>query len=424
MTRELVVIVRDAGTDWVGMLAAAARARGCRVGLVGAPLTPQEAGALGGVVDDQTTCDPQDTDQIVQAITGLAAGDHLGAVLSASDGALVATAQAAARLGVRGVPVPAAARARDKYAARVALQAAGQPVPAYQLMRDPAEAARVAAEVGLPAVLKPISGGGSHLVLPVRTAAELAAAYRTAASALLRSPHLRHLYDWRPGGADPARTFLVEGRLQGPEYCVDVLVRDGQVELLPLIDKPFIDEQFFELGFVTPPIALEPEREQRIRAAASGAVSALGLDQTVAHIELIDDRRLGPTVVEVNARPGGFVPAALYSYATGVETYAEQLALARGAPSPRTPARLPIPLCGLLFYTGQAGRLRAIGGLDKLADHPDVVAVWPMVPPGTVLSNDHEVPLASALVAGFTDLDDLRDTYDQASSMLRFEVDQ
>jgi hypothetical protein len=68
-------------------------------------------------------------------------------------------------------------------------------------------------------------------------------------------------------------------------------------------------------------------------------------------------------------------------------------------------------------------RLSAIDGLDKLADHPDVVAAWPLVRPGTVLSNDHEVPLVSALVAGFTDLDDLRDTYDQAGSLMRFQVD-
>jgi biotin carboxylase len=205
---------------------------------------------------------------------------------------------------------------------------------------------------------------------------------------------------------------------------VDLIVRDGAIEQLGLIDKFLIDDRYFELGFASPPFDLPPYREERIRPAVDAAVRALGLDNTVAHVEVIDDRTLGPTIVEVNpGRPGGQAPLRLNLLTTGVDMVAELVAVHRGAPSPRTPPPLPVPLASLCLFSACTGRLRALHGLDEVAAHPDVVSVTPAVEPGAVLSDDYEVKIATVVVAGFLDRDDLVKTYHELAGMVRLELE-
>ena len=205
---------------------------------------------------------------------------------------------------------------------------------------------------------------------------------------------------------------------------MDVIVRDGEVEQLALIDKFLIDERFFELGFVNPPFDLPPERAERIRAHVTDAVRGLGIDNTLAHVEIIDDEKLGPAVVEVNAgRPGGAGPMVLTNLTTGVDTAAELLAVYRGAPSPRTPPKLPVPLAVLNIFPTGTGRVRAVHGLDRVAAHPDVVSVDAGLAPGHVVSDEYESHAAGIVVAGFLDRDDLIETYQQLVAEVTLELE-
>ncbi|HEY6740283.1 MAG TPA: ATP-grasp domain-containing protein, partial [Actinopolymorphaceae bacterium] len=241
---------------------------------------------------------------------------------------------------------------------------------------------------------------------------------------LPRSPFLRHLYTSTVHDIDPRRTFLVEGMLTGREYAVDVVIRDGEIERLPLLDKFLLDERFFELGFVSPPIDLSRERETALLRAAEQAIVAHGLDNTVAHVELIDDGRLGPTIVEVNAgRPGGLPVCTLVQWMTGVDTFAEQVSAARGVPSPRTAPKLPIPLGGFLLFPERSGTLRAVHGLDDVREHADVVEAFSTVRPGDELTVDHEIPAVVVVVAGFADEDDLVETYGELRDLVEFEME-
>jgi len=428
--QELVVLVRDTGITWVAATAESIRAGGAAVGLVTTGLTPQEQGWIDGLVEEVAIIDDLgDAAQIADAAERMSRGRTLSAVLSPSDGGMVAAARAAETLGVGRVSSAALALSRNKYGARVAMRAAGLPTPPFALLHDAESAAAVAAEVGLPAVIKPVNGTGSHLVEPVGTVDELAAAYRGLAARLLDTVQLRHIYSRSIDGGDgatidPTGTFLVEGMLRGEEYCVDVIIRDGRLEPLPLMHKILIDDRFFEHGFVSPPIDLDPDREKLILGAVGDAILALGLDNTLAHVEVIDDEDAGPTVVEVNGgRPGGQIIGLLYGMATGINTGAELVALSRGLPSPRTTPRLPIPLASLTLFAKGNGRLRAIHGLDELADLDGVIQVIPAVRPGDLLSDDHEIFAVNFVVAGFMDLDDLQDTYELATGLVRIEVD-
>src|SRR4051812_36558833 len=93
----------------------------------------------------------------------------LDAIVAVDDGGTRAAALASSRLGLRGNPPCAVARARDKAAMREALSAAGISQPEWSVGAD-------LAAVGFPCVLKPLTRSGSQGVIRADNAEEAAEA--------------------------------------------------------------------------------------------------------------------------------------------------------------------------------------------------------------------------------------------------------
>lgn len=428
---DVVVLVAEAGPGAIGALSEAARQLGCSPRLVLADRAPAPVLAQAAEVTDAVVQVPDVTDPgaLAEAATGLAGG-RPAALLSWYDGTLVPTARAAELLGLPTAPWRALQRGRHKHAARRALRAAGLAGPRFALLGSAADADRVAAEVGLPAVIKPVNGSASNLVRRVATAAGLAEAYRELADrsgAAMDGLYARPLRDPDTGEElDPTRTFLVEGELTGAEYSADVLVRpDGGVELVTLLDKFLIGDDFFERGFCWPPLDLPAAGQQRIASTVDGAIRALGLRSTTAHVEVLDDPVLGPTVVEVNpGRAGGQLIGMMSVLGTGTDLRAEHLCMALGRPAPpRDAPKLPPPLATMTIFGDRTGRLVRIDGLDELSEHPDVMLVVPAVRPGDQLTTDHETFPLNVLVAGLTTRDQMEEVYRELAATVRFVVE-
>ncbi|WP_439380582.1 ATP-grasp domain-containing protein [Amycolatopsis lexingtonensis] len=414
-------IVRETRGQWIGDYAAAVRAAGWRAELVTEPLTEGERAELAPSVDGFVVVgDVRDAPSVADALRAR----EPGAVLTAAEGIIASTARVAELLGVARCPADVFTLAHNKFAVRQALAAAGLPGPRAALFADPADAPEIAARVGLPAIVKPVNGAASTLVRPVSTVDELVAAYHLLATRLPENSDARY-HRPLPGPLDPLRVFLVESLLDGPEYAVDVLVRDGAAEPVTVVGKPLIDERKFELGMVCPPFGLAEERAGVITEAATAAVLALGLDSTCAHVEVIDDATLGPVVVEVNAgRPAGGAQPALLRLATGIDVTAEAVSLALGTPPPARGTGLPVPVGYLIVYAEGTGRLVRVEGTAEVADLPEVLDVVTIVSPGQVLSDDQEIYAVNVLVAGFADVDDLAALHAEAAKLVRFELEE
>lgn len=416
-----VFLVQNEPSPWVGIVAERIRARGHRPVLLSAPLTAEQRLAAAKTVDDvielEGTADPE---ALAAKARELAEDAR---ILTYSDNAMVVTAQAAELLGVARVPASVYENVRNKFEARRIMAAAGLPTPGFALLHRAEDAAAVAEQVGLPAIVKPVNGAASHLICVATTADEVAEAYRRATAALPGT--MAGLYDRRVGGVDPVRSLLVERRLQGLEYAVDLVVRDGVVETLGLFGKPGMDETFLERLLVCPPFDLTDELDTALRRLATDAVLALGLDDTVAHVEVIDDAELGPTVVEVNAgRPGGALVFVIDELTTGVDPFAESVAAALGEPAPpRTPPKLTIPVAYCTIFGTGSGRLKAIHGLDEVAQAPEVLQVVPASEPGQILSDEHEVFIVNILMAGFFDEEELLTAHRDVQSRIWLETE-
>ncbi|KAJ7482021.1 ATP-grasp domain-containing protein [Mycena latifolia] len=277
--------------------------------------------------------------RIADAVRGYTGFDKVDGIFTAHDRYLVATAQAAAMLGLPAAPVRAHEISTDKYAMRQ-FQADSQEND-FQLFQfagvDDAKwrMADTADRVVFtyPAIVKPISGFASEGVAKVSNDAELF-------ESIGRVNTVRH-------GA----VVIVETYIDGPEFDANFVLRDGEILFFELTDD-FPSEgdmagagasaPFFETSELTPS-ALSPAEREIVRASLHKTLLDLGFTWGLYHIEgrlknsskeyradvsgLVDLRERLPScfLLEINARvPGvGCSFSTIHTY--GVDFYAVPL---------------------------------------------------------------------------------------------------
>jgi biotin carboxylase len=283
-------------------------------------------------------------------IERLAERAPLDAIVAVDDGGTRAAAVAAERLGLRGNPPEAVARARDKRAMREAFDAAGVPQPDWSVGRDLAAA-------GFPCVLKPLTRSGSQGVIRANSLTEAEAAAR----------RIRAILD------DPQAELLVERFVPGDEVAVEALLTDGQLEVLAVFDKPDpLDGPYFEETLYVTPSRKPAAVLEQVHAATAQAAAALGLTDGPVHAEM----RTGPgvTVLELAARSIGGLCSRSLRFGLGVSLEEVILRHALGLPPGHLRREdrasgvmmLPIPRAGTLTEVRGQEEARAVEGIAGL----------------------------------------------------------
>jgi biotin carboxylase len=312
--------------------------------------------------------DLKDQARGVATIVEYARERPLDAVVGVDDGSTLVASAAAAALGLPHNDLDAVGASLDKAAARARFAAAGLPTPDHIVVEANADprAILAAGEVHFPCVIKPIDLSGSQGVIRADDAEGFESAFDRVV-ALVRSPAVC------PAG-EAAQRLIVESFIPGPEVAVEGLIRDGQLEILAIFDKPdALDGPFFEETIYVTPSRLAPEILDSLEVATGAAVRALGLTEGPIHAEF----RLaagGPWVLEVAARSIGGLCARTLRFGAGVTL--EELIL-RGAASLALPFHdrvddaagvmmLPIPRAGILSEVRGIADARSVPGIDGL----------------------------------------------------------
>ena len=202
-------------------------------------------------------------------------------------------------LEMMGIPytgsgVLASALGMNKVAAKKVVRSSGVPTPDYcEIGMDEAAesvAARVAAEVGFPVMLKPVGEGSSLGVCKCRQPSDLLACLER--------------------GRAEFGVMFAERFMSGHEITASVLERDGRRESLPILElvpkNEFYDYEAKYTEGMTEfilPARLAPkvyEEAQRMAVAAFGALGCRGY----ARIDMIVDQTGAPWFVEINTLPG------------------------------------------------------------------------------------------------------------------------
>ena len=218
-----------------------------------------------------------------------------------SDQAVLPTARLAEQLGLPGLPVRTAETVADKRKMRRAFAEGGVPSPGGRDVTGHEEADAALAEVGLPAVAKPVDGSGQRGVSEIRSAEQLAAAIERALAAS------------RAGAA------VLERYVEGDEYTVNGFLLEG--EYFPMSTTRRLLHPPPPLGVCIAhryPSGLSPETEKELFELAHAASRAVGIESGPSYVQVrIEEGR--PWVIEVGARLGGGKDAELAKLVTGFD---------------------------------------------------------------------------------------------------------
>lgn len=323
----------------------------------------EQAQALAGSMGDRAlVLDLDRPEAAAEAVVELAGRLPLDAVVGVDDQGVLVAALAAARLGLPHNPPAAVAATRDKAAMRRALAAAGVPQPDFRVIAPDADAGRLAGEVGLPCVVKPVSLAASRGVIRADTPETARTAAQRARAILVEA------------GRPPDEPLLVERYVPGEEVAVEALLRGERPEILAIFDKPDpLEGPYFEETLYVTPSRLPAEVQAALAGATARAAAALGLREGPVHAELRIGPGRKPFVLELAARSIGGLCSRSLRFGTGVSL--EELILRHALGLPLDPVReqaaagvmmLPIPTAGTLREVRGQDEARAVPGIEGL----------------------------------------------------------
>lgn len=278
------------------------------------------------------------------------------------------------RLQIPGMNAEAARNFRDKSRMKTVLREAGLPCARHRLVTDATAALEFAEEIGFPLIVKPPAGAGAQGTFRCEN-----------------SSHLQSCVD----SLNPTREHpvLVEEFVVGKEHSLDSVCIDGQLVWhsishyfpgpLEVVREPWIQ------WCVIIPRETEAPKYEGIRQVAPPALSALGMQSGLSHMEWFERPDGSVAISEVGARPPGAQITTLMSYAHQLDMYrgwAELMIHNRFA----APARRYAAGAAYLRGMGQ-GRVSRIEGLEAAAKELGPLVVEHKLPqPGQSPTGSYE----------------------------------
>jgi D-alanine-D-alanine ligase len=190
------------------------------------------------------------------------------------------------RLPYTGSGVLASALGMDKWRSKMVWQAAGLPVPDFELLTEQSDFAAVEQRLGLPLFVKPVNEGSSIGVSKVSAAGGTRVAHAVAAQ-----------YD---------SLVLAERFVGGGEYTVAILGERAlpAVRIVPATDFYDYEAKYFrdDTRYLCP-CGLPEAQEQHMQQLALRAFTVLGC-RGWGRVDFLVDSSGNPFVLEVNTVPG------------------------------------------------------------------------------------------------------------------------
>lgn len=276
-------------------------------------------------------------------------------------------------LHLSGITKEQAALATNKHLMRKAFEHFGAPSPKSFCYTDAEDAWECfCAEVPYDAILKPSRNSGSRGISKIS---------KSIAKEEFNELFERSLVESRD------RSVMLEQFIYGPEFSVEIIVWNHNVNVLTVTDKKTTESPYFvELGHNQPSI-FPSEVVEKIKAAAIEGVKALQVNNCACHAEVkIQDGNA--YIMEIGARLGGdFISTTLTYLSTGVDMVSAAISCALGDKPNLNPSGEKHGVC-IRYFCPKPGRLVSIGNTDVLND-PNVYdwkfyhKIGDMIPPVT-----------------------------------------
>lgn len=348
--------------------------------LDGNPQAPARARA-----DWFEVCDIKDKEACLARARAHRDGYRLDGVITVGTDFSTTVAWIAGALGLPGTPYEAALLAKDKGLMRARFDQAGIASPRYRVFDRQPEGTP---ELGfsLPVVVKPTDSMGARGVRLVRRPEDLADALTDA---------FRYAVEGRA---------IVEEYVEGPEFSVDAIVRDGRIYRCGLADRTIVfPPAFVEIGHTFPSSA-PPEVQEAVWAEFERGVRALGLTWGAAKGDVKYAPGRGAVIGEIASRlSGGYMSGWTYPLTSGRSAVRWAVETALGDPLSDQPPETSLPVVERAWI-GMPGRLRAVRGVDEARRLPGIREIFPAAGPGkeTVFPRNNVEKLGNLIATGAT----------------------
>lgn len=254
--------------------------------------------------------DIQSNESILKALKSSKYSNNIVALIPGNEHTLVQAAEVAKIIGVRGMDSNACKRVVSKELARESFKNAGLEGPLFDSASNFETAKEAALKIGLPVIVKPVDGVAGNNVYLVHTEVELTSALNSIFSA-----------DFALMQFKSQKKVLIEEYLEGPEFSVELVLKDGKAIFSEVTEKQNGAPLHFVSTLQVVPTSVNLDQKEDIAEVARLGLIAVGFSDFVAHIEVKLSKR-GPIIIEINPRPGGsMISSDLMPLAFGVNFY-------------------------------------------------------------------------------------------------------
>ena len=256
-------------------------------------------------------------------------------------------------LGLSGISKLMARRATNKYLMREAFTKYGAPNPQSYCTNDVNEAWNLFCDkFDKNAILKPSRSSGSRGIAKID-------------HNISREKFLELYKCAYKESRD--KQVMIEQFIDGPEFSVEIIVWNGNVNVLAVTDKKTTGAPYFvELGHSQPSV-FHLNIVEKVKDAAVAGVKALELSNCACHAEIKVENDKA-YIMEIGARLGGdFISTELTHLSTGVDMVAAAVNIALGIAPDMKPKKMKQGAC-IRYFCPRPGRLVSIEGLEHLND--------------------------------------------------------
>lgn len=356
-----------------------------------------------GVADWFEVCDIKNQNLCLDRARAHRKAHRLDGVVTVGTDFSTTVAWVAQGLNLPGTPYEAALRAKDKGLMRTRFAEAGVASPRFQVFEGLLPE-QVATDVPFPVVVKPTDSMGARGVRLVSRAEDLS-------SALVEAV-----------GFSPNRRAIVEEYVDGPEFSLDAIVRDGRLIRCGLADRTIVfPPNFVEIGHSFPSTASEAV-QQAVWAEFEKGVHALGLTWGAAKGDVKFSPTRGPVIGEIASRlSGGYMSGWTYPAFSGRFPVLWAVETALGDPLSPQPDETAVPVVERAWI-GIPGTIQAIHRVDEARALPGIRDLFLLTGPGrkTVFPRNNVEKLGNVIATGAT-LAEAEDHARQARNRVIFE---
>jgi len=305
--------------------------------------------------------DPDSRAVSLSRIQDAAAGAPFTAVLPTDDAVVPLAHEICLALGLPANEPSALLASTNKLRFRQICEQRGVAVPHYKVIASEAPAPTELASVEFPCVVKPLSLSASRGVIKCDNLEDLSRAV----------PRVQRLISQENSQGD--QRVLIENYIEGEEYSVEAVLRDQELMVIAVFEKPDpLTGPFFEETIYLTPPRLPEETRLAIHSALSDVCSALGFQEGPVHAELRlvkDDIHF----IEVASRTIGGRCGRVIEHLTGASL--ETLVLSNAVRRPIQPDQKKGAFGVMMIPVPSAGVLRRVEGITAARKTPGVVSV-------------------------------------------------